>query len=56
MFRSITFEVIGSQQLVCVGCEERVEDLLKDLEGVSRVRAHAQATYRGAVRHGEAGC
>jgi copper chaperone CopZ len=42
MFRSITFEVIGSQQLVCAGCEERVEDLLKGLEGVSQVRAQAR--------------
>ena len=41
MFRSITFEVIGSQRLVCAGCEERVEDLLKGLEGVSQVRARA---------------
>jgi copper chaperone len=42
MFRSVTFEVVGSQQLVCAGCEERVEDLLKGLEGVSQVRAQAR--------------
>jgi copper chaperone CopZ len=42
MFRSIVFEVIGSQRLVCTGCEERVEELLKSLEGVGQVRAQAR--------------
>ena len=42
MFKSITFEVTGSQRLNCVGCEERVEDLLKGLQGVGKVRAHAR--------------
>jgi copper chaperone CopZ len=42
MFKSITFEVIGDQQLVCEGCEERVEHALKTLEGVGKVRAHAR--------------
>ncbi|MCL4393631.1 MAG: heavy-metal-associated domain-containing protein [Chloroflexi bacterium] len=42
MFKSITFEVIGSQRLVCTGCEERVEDLLKGLQGVGQVRAQAR--------------
>lgn len=41
MFRSITFEVTGSQRLACAGCEERVEDLLKALQGVQQVRAKA---------------
>ena len=42
MFRSITFEVIGDQQLVCEGCEERVEHMLKTLQGVGQVRARAR--------------
>lgn len=42
MFKSITFEVIGSQRLARAGCEERVEDLLKGLEGVGQVRAQAR--------------
>ena len=42
MFKSITFEVIGDPQLVCEGCEERVEHSLKSLEGVGRVRASAR--------------
>ncbi len=42
MFRSITFEVIGDQRLVCEGCEQRVESLLKALPGVEKVRARAR--------------
>jgi copper chaperone len=42
MFKSITFEIVGSQRLACAGCEERVEDLLKGLEGVGQVRAQAR--------------
>ena len=42
MIKSITFEVIGSQRLVCEGCEQRIERLLKALEGVRQVRAVAQ--------------
>lgn len=41
MFKSITFEVIGDQRLVCEGCEQRVESLLKTLRGVRQVRAQA---------------
>lgn len=41
MFKSITFEVIGDQRLVCKGCEERVEHVLKTLQGVAQVRAQA---------------
>ena len=39
MFKSITFELIGDQRLVCEGCEQRVERLLKALQGVGQVRA-----------------
>lgn len=42
MLKSISFEIIGSQRLACAGCEERVEDMLKSLEGVEKVRAHAR--------------
>jgi copper chaperone CopZ len=42
MLKSITFEVIGDQQIVCGGCEERIEGLLKRLEGVEKVRAKAR--------------
>lgn len=42
MFRSITFEVIGDQRLVCEGCEQRVESVLKALPGVQKVRAQAR--------------
>ncbi len=42
MFKSITFEVIGHQRLVCEGCEQRVEGLLKSLQGVGQVRAQAR--------------
>jgi len=42
MFKSITFEVIGHQRLVCEGCEQRVEGLLKALQGVGQVRAQAR--------------
>lgn len=42
MFRSITFEVVGDNKLVCEGCEERVEHVLKTLEGVGQARARAR--------------
>jgi len=42
MLKSITFEVTGDQRLVCGGCEQGVERLLKALQGVRQV--HAQAS------------
>lgn len=42
MFKSISFEVIGEQQMVCEGCEQRVERALKALPGVEKVRAQAR--------------
>jgi copper chaperone len=42
MFKSITFEVIGDQRIVCEGCEQRIERMLKALPGVERVRAQAR--------------
>jgi copper chaperone len=41
MFKSVTFKVIGDQRLVCESCEQRVERMLKALQGVRQVRAHA---------------
>jgi copper chaperone len=41
MFKTITFEVIGDQRLHCETCEQRVERLLKALQGVGQVRAQA---------------
>ena len=42
MFKSVTLKVIGDQLLACEGCEERVEHLLKALQGVRQVRARAR--------------
>ena len=42
MLRSITLEVVGSQQLVCEGCEQRVERALNAQPGVQKVRADAR--------------
>ncbi len=42
MLKSVTFEVVGEQQLHCEGCEQRVEKLLKALQGVAQVRAQAR--------------
>lgn len=41
MFKSINFEVVGGQRLHCENCERRVERMLKSLEGVRQVHAHA---------------
>lgn len=41
MLKCITLEIIGERKLVCGGCEERIEGLLKKLEGVNKVRAKA---------------
>ena len=42
MLKSISFEVIGDNRIVCEGCEERIERLLKNLEGVDKVRAKSR--------------
>lgn len=41
MFKSVTFEITGTERLHCQGCEQRVERLLKALPGVRQVRARA---------------
>lgn len=41
MFKTVSFEVIGGQQLHCDACEQRITRLLKTLQGVGQVRAHA---------------
>ena len=40
--KSVTFEIIGDKTLVCEGCEERVENALKTLQGVRKVRAQSR--------------
>lgn len=42
MFKSITFEVVGDQRIVCDGCEQRVEKLLKSVDGVDKARAYVK--------------
>lgn len=42
MLKTITLEVIGRQQLHCEGCQERVERLLRAVQGVRKVRASAR--------------
>lgn len=42
MLKTVTFEIIGDQRLACQGCEERVEDVLKTVQGVKQVRARAR--------------
>lgn len=41
MFKSVTFEVVGNQRIVCEGCEQRIERMLKSLPGVGRTRVRA---------------
>lgn len=42
MFKSVTYEIVGQQQIVCEGCEERIARLLKALQGVGQVRARSR--------------
>jgi len=42
VLNSVTFDVIGEQRLFCEGCEQRVESLLKALQGVRQVRAQSR--------------
>jgi copper chaperone len=42
MLKTVTFEIVGDQRLACQGCEERVEDVLKAVQGVKQVRARAR--------------
>lgn len=42
MLKSVTLEVIGDQRIFCEGCEQRVEGMLKGLQGVRQVRAKAR--------------
>jgi Cu+-exporting ATPase len=39
MMKAITFEVVGEQRLHCVSCQQRVERLLKAVQGVAQARA-----------------
>ena len=42
MQKSITFEVTGEHQMACDGCEQRVQNALKTIPGVGKVRANAR--------------
>lgn len=42
MQKSISFEVIGNHQMACDGCEQRVQNGLKTVSGVGKVRADAR--------------
>ena len=44
MLKSITFEVVGDQRLTCEGCEQRVERLLKTLQGVGQAVSYTHLT------------
>lgn len=41
MLKSVTFEVTGEQKIVCEGCEERIETMLKRVPGVDKVRVQS---------------
>ncbi len=41
MLKSITLQVVGDDRLHCEGCEERVEQALKKVPGVSQIRARS---------------
>lgn len=41
MLKSITLEVVGDDRLNCEGCEERVENALKKVSGISQIRARS---------------
>lgn len=43
MLKSVTFEIIGDQKIVCEGCEERIETILKGMPGVDRVHARSRS-------------
>ena len=38
MFKSMRFEIVGGQRLTCAGCEQRVERLVKAMQGVRQAR------------------
>lgn len=42
MQKSITLEVIGVHQMSCDGCQQRIQNAVKTLEGVAKVRANAR--------------
>ena len=41
MLKSITLQVVVDDRLHCEGCEERVEQALKKVPGVSQIRARS---------------
>lgn len=43
MLKSVILEVVGNQKITCEGCEQRIERMLKGLQGVDKVRAHSRS-------------
>ncbi len=42
MLKSVSFEVTGEQRIFCESCEQRIQKLLKAVEGVKQVRAQSR--------------
>lgn len=42
MLEMVVLEIVGEQRMHCEGCQERVEDMLREIQGVRRVRADAR--------------
>lgn len=42
MLKSVTLEIVGDRKMACEGCEERVQDVLGQMQGVRKVRAQAR--------------
>ena len=42
MLKSVVLEIVGEQRMHCEGCQERVEDILREMQGVRKVHAEAR--------------
>lgn len=42
MFKSVVLEIVGERRMACEGCEERVETVLGEMQGVRKVKAQAR--------------
>jgi len=40
--KAVVLEIVGEQRMHCEGCQERVEDMLREMPGVRKVRAEAR--------------
>jgi copper chaperone CopZ len=45
ILKSETFEVIGEQQIYCESCENRIERMLKGVQGAEQVRAQSESQH-----------